>query len=78
MRWTVESYHGRVKKWNFFLERRGNQRIPKLQDCMRIALATLNKYRDLSLKGINNAENQNLGSSIQHRLMESKKLLEKI
>ena len=52
--------------------------IPKSQNCMRITSATLNKYRDLILKDTDNAESQNLGNSMQHRFMETKKMLEKI
>ncbi|CAF4676173.1 unnamed protein product, partial [Didymodactylos carnosus] len=45
VRWPVESYHGRFKKWTFFSQTVPNQMIPKLKECVRIVSAALNRYR---------------------------------
>ena len=45
IRWRVESYHARMKKWLFIGGRVENHFIPKLGDCIRIISAAINCYR---------------------------------
>ena len=45
IRWRVESYHARLKKWNLLGSRVENAFIPKVADCLRILSAALNCYR---------------------------------
>lgn len=45
IRWRVESYHARLKKWTLIGSRIENAFIPKVADCIRILSAALNCYR---------------------------------
>lgn len=45
VRWTVESYHARMKKWRILSDRIENQFLPKLGDMVRIISACLNAFR---------------------------------
>ena len=45
VRWRVESYHARMKKWTLLGGRIENAFIPKVADCVRIVSAALNCYR---------------------------------
>jgi hypothetical protein len=45
VRWTVESYHARMKKWRILSDRIENQFLPKLGDMVRIISAGLNAFR---------------------------------
>ena len=53
VRWTVESYHARLKKWRFFSDKIENQMLPKLQDCVRMVSAALNCFRGSIIKDHN-------------------------
>lgn len=45
VRWRVESYHARLKKWLLIGGRVENAFVPKISDCIRILSAALNCYR---------------------------------
>ncbi|CAF3419459.1 unnamed protein product [Rotaria sp. Silwood2] len=45
VRWRIESYHARMKKWALLSGRIENAFIPKVADCVRIVSAALNCYR---------------------------------
>ncbi|CAF1504733.1 unnamed protein product, partial [Rotaria sordida] len=45
VRWTVESYHARTKKWRILSDRIENPFLPKLGDMVRIISAALNPFR---------------------------------
>ncbi|CAF2155112.1 unnamed protein product [Rotaria magnacalcarata] len=68
VRWTVESYHARLKKWRFFSDRIENQLLPKLHDCVRIVSATLNWLRGSIIKDHNTNHMDRLAKLMTDRL----------
>ena len=44
VRWVVEAYHGRLKKWIFFDQRVSNHHLPYMHKFVRIATAALNAF----------------------------------
>ena len=49
VRWVVEAYHGRFKKWKFFDNRQGTWAIPDLAAYLKILTAAINALRPLLL-----------------------------
>ncbi len=47
LRWVVESYHGRVKKWTFFDNRIHMQHLSSIGVFVRIVTAAINAFRPL-------------------------------
>ena len=45
VRWTVESYHSRMKKWRILSDRVENQFLPKIGDIVKVISAALNAFR---------------------------------
>ena len=45
VRWTVESYHARMKKWRILSHRVPNPFLPKLGDMVRVISSALNAFR---------------------------------
>jgi hypothetical protein len=45
VRWTVEAYHGRLKKWKFFYNRQPTAHIQSLNQFLRVTTAALNALR---------------------------------
>ena len=45
VRWVVEAYHGRFKKWKFFENRQPNSHVDSFKECLRILTAALNAFR---------------------------------
>eukprot|EP00732_Lithocolla_globosa_P002581 Lithocolla_globosa_v1_NODE_1737_length_2368_cov_6.677182.p1 type:complete len:254 gc:universal NODE_1737_length_2368_cov_6.677182:1067-306(-) len=45
VRWVVEAYHGRMKKWKFFANRQSNYHCVREETLVRIVSATMNAYR---------------------------------
>ena len=76
VRWTVESYHARLKKWRFFSERIEILLLPKLQDCVKIVSAPLNCYRGLIVKDHNTRHMNKLARQMKQRLNKNNTLAE--
>ena len=68
VRWIVESYHARLKKWRFSSDRMENQLLPKLQDCVRIVSAALNWLQGSIVKAHNTFHTDRLAKLMKDRL----------
>lgn len=80
IRWRVESYHARLKKWTLLGSRIENAFIPKVADCIRIVSAALNCYREsIGEEAINPADTllaQRMRSLVaQNNLLQERVLL---
>ncbi|CAF1134384.1 unnamed protein product [Didymodactylos carnosus] len=62
VRWIVESYPARFKKWQFFVEHVENSLLPKLADRVHIVPASFNKHRDSI---VNDAKTDRYGNIAQ-------------
>ena len=67
-RWTVESYHARLKKWRFFSDKIENQMLPKFQDCVSIVSAALNCFHGSIIKDHNTVYMDRLAQLMMVRL----------
>ncbi|CAF1315801.1 unnamed protein product [Didymodactylos carnosus] len=67
VRWTVESFHTRLKKSQFFSNRIENQMLPKLEYCIRIISACLNCYRGAIVQNYNSLESQAVAAAMKDR-----------
>ena len=68
VRWRIESYHARMKKWNLFSGRIENAFIPKVADCVRIVSAALNCYRGPIGKNTINSSDTTLAQYMRQQL----------
>ncbi|CAF1566373.1 unnamed protein product [Didymodactylos carnosus] len=60
VRWVVESFHARLKKFRLLSERIDNQLVPKLEQCVRITAAALSKYRGAIVQNKNSEEDKKM------------------
>jgi len=70
IRWTVEAYHGRLKKWRFFYNRQPTAHLTVLKECIRITTAALNAFRP-PLYDTTNHDEYKYHLDVAHRMMKS-------
>ncbi|CAF3028442.1 unnamed protein product [Rotaria sp. Silwood2] len=68
VRWTVESYHARMKKWRILSDRIENQFLSKLGDIVRIISAGLNAFRGPIISNVDDDQ-----SKMMAKLMKEQK-----
>ncbi|CAF2141157.1 unnamed protein product [Rotaria magnacalcarata] len=78
IRWSVEAFHGRLKKWRIFQDKIHNSLIPKLKDIVRIVSATLNRYRAGVFIDPNSSYHQKLAQVMRTRLMHRNVLQQRV
>ncbi len=69
VRWRIESYHARMKKWMLFSSRVENIFIPKIADCIRIVSAALNCYRGPIGQDTINDDDDELARNMRERIV---------
>jgi hypothetical protein len=78
VRWTVESYHARIKKWRFLGERVENSFVPKVKDCIRIVSAALNCYRGAIIANAASDHSELLARQMKRRVSLQNSLLVRV
>ena len=71
IRWVVEAYHGRFKKFKLFENRQPTSRIGILKECLRILTATLNLFRPPIY---NTTKDVDLHTAIANRMLERSRI----
>ena len=65
VRWTVESYHSRMKKWRILSDRVENQFLPKIGDIVKIVSAALNAFRGPIITNAQDAESLSMARGMK-------------
>jgi hypothetical protein len=78
VRWRVESYHARMKKWMLLSGRIENAFIPKIADCVRIVSAALNCYRGPIGQDTINADDDELARYMRDRIVRQNLLAARV
>ena len=78
VRWRVESYHARMKKWALLGSRIENAFIPKVADCVRIISAALNCYRGPIGVNTVNSDDTALVKYMPHRMGRNNMLQDRL
>ncbi|CAF1398772.1 unnamed protein product [Didymodactylos carnosus] len=78
VRWVVESFHARLKKFRLLSERIDNQLVPKPEQCVRITAAALNKYRGAIVQNKNSEEDKKLAELMKSYVAQNNTLLEQV
>ncbi|CAF4073830.1 unnamed protein product [Rotaria sp. Silwood2] len=68
VRWRIESYHARMKKWTLFSGRIEKAFIPKVADCVRIVSAALNCYREQISQNTINSDDSMLAQYMRQQI----------
>jgi len=71
VRWVVEAYHGRFKKFKFLENRQLNSQIPRFEPVLKIVTASLNKHRPPLFDTQKNSE---LHQSVAKTMLEKSKI----
>ncbi|CAF1375121.1 unnamed protein product [Didymodactylos carnosus] len=67
IRWVVEAYYSRMKKWRFLSERVKNSMTPHLKSCVQIISAVLNVYRPRTTELVDPQAQKTLAMSMKQR-----------
>ena len=76
VRWTVESYHSRMKKWRILSDRVENQFLPKLGDIVKVISAALNAFRGPVITNAQDAESLSIARRMKEQILKNNSLLE--
>ena len=78
VRWTVESYHSRMKKWRILSDRVENQFVPKIGDIVKIISAALNAFRGSIVNDGQDFESDSIAKIMKEQLLKNNTLLDDI
>ena len=78
VRWTVESYHSWMKKWQILSDRVENQFVPKINDIVKIISAALNAFRGPIVNDSQDFESDSIAKIMKEQLLKNNTLLDDI